>query len=52
MLCKVLLPLLLAHVVAASGDEEHAFEWAGSFETPAADYAWTMQIVDGAWAND
>ena len=60
MLRNVLLaPLLLGHMAAASGDDEHgehAFEWAGSFHTPitsgtARNYAWTMQIVDTEWAD-
>lgn len=47
--------LLLAQgaaLVAASGEGAHSYEWAGSFATPGDDpYAWTMQIVDAAWAD-
>ena len=33
--------------LAAAGD----FEWAGIFETPADDYLWTAQKVDGAYVD-
>ena len=36
------------HRTAAHGD---GFEWAGIFETPASDYLWTAQKVDGAYAD-
>jgi len=50
----LLLSMLFAQV-AASGDDHGAeaasYEWGGTFDTPDSKYAWTMQIVDGDWAD-
>ena len=51
----LLLPLLFAvQGAAASAGDGHGelpYEWGGTFETPGTDYAWTMQIKKGAWAD-
>ena len=42
------LSVLLFVQSAIAADE---FEWGGTFDVPETDYAWTMQIVDGEWAD-
>lgn len=48
MATATLSVLLFLQSAIVSAEE---FEWGGTFDVPDTDYAWTMQIVDGEWAD-
>ena len=47
----LLSTLKWAMTLAGEGHGEHAFEWAGIFETPENDYLWTAQKVNEQYAD-